>query len=89
MYEGFYKNGKSNGYGRLINLFGTIEIGNWVDGEFGIERERVLLTTMNGNKIFTYGEFESVSLDDTGLGKMTGLRVSEIKEETDDACDIN
>lgn len=62
---------------------------NWVDGEFGIERERVLLTTMNGNKIFTYGEFESVSLDDTGLGKMTGLRVSEIKEETDDACDIN
>lgn len=52
---------------------------NWVDSTFGMEREAVLLTTLNGQKSFSWDEAEGLTLGDSGLGKMTGLRVSETK----------
>lgn len=54
---------------------------NWVDSLFGMEREIVLLTTMDGKKSFTWEEAEELSLAGSGLGKMTGLRVTEKKPE--------
>uniref|UniRef100_A0A7S3Q4N9 UBX domain-containing protein n=1 Tax=Chaetoceros debilis TaxID=122233 RepID=A0A7S3Q4N9_9STRA len=53
------------------------QVFNWVDATFKLERERVVLTTMNGQKSFTYGEDSSMTLEVTGLGKMAALRVSE------------
>ena len=57
---------------------------NWVDAVYGIEREKIELSTMNGQKRFTYMEdgAENRALKDVGLGKMTGLRVVEIEEDT-------
>jgi len=52
---------------------------NWVDSGFEMEREQVVLTTMNGQKSFTWEEAESMPLGDSGLGRMTGLRVTEKK----------
>lgn len=58
---------------------------NWVDGMFGIERERVELSTMTGQKKFVWGDVEGgdtcMTLSDAGLGKMTGLRVAEIEDD--------
>ena len=56
---------------------------NWVDAAFEMERERVELSTMTGQKKFAWGDVEDgdMSLSDAGLGKMTGLRVTEIEEE--------
>jgi hypothetical protein len=60
------------------------DIFNWVDAIFEIERETVILTTMNGKQKFEWEEGEK-TLEEAGLGKNTGLRVS-IKEanEADD-----
>ena len=63
---------------------------NWIDVEFKIERENVILTTMNGNQTFYLEDFRDVSLKETGLGKMTGLRVSERElDATDDDSEDN
>lgn len=58
---------------------------NWVDAMFEMEREKVVLTTMNGKDTFTWDEeTHDKSLSDLGLGKMVGFRVSETKETTDE-----
>jgi glutamate synthase domain-containing protein 2 len=58
---------------------------NWVDVMYEIEREKVILTTMNGKQTFTWDEVENEkSLDEAGLGRMTGFRVAEKKEEEED-----
>ena len=56
---------------------------NWVDGMFRMERERVELSTMTGQKKFVWSDVEGgdVTLTDAGLGKMTGLRVAEIEDD--------
>jgi len=56
---------------------------NWVDGVFEMERETVILTTMNGQKTFNWDDDSDTILSDTGLGKMAGLRVS-VKEAGDE-----
>ena len=63
-----------------------VTVFNWVDGIFGVERERVELSTMTGQKKFIWGDVEDgdMTLADAGLGKMTGLRVAEIIEDDDD-----
>ena len=55
---------------------------NWVDATFEMERERVELSTMTGQKKFAWSDAEDddLTLSDAGLGKMTGLRVTEIEE---------
>jgi hypothetical protein len=55
---------------------------NWVDSGFEMEREKVVLSTMNGQKSFTWEEVDGISLGDSGLGRMTGLRVTIKKVET-------
>lgn len=58
---------------------------NWVDAMYEIERENVVLTTMNGKQSFTWeGEGNTKSLMDSGLGKNTGFRVTETKQEPDE-----
>lgn len=55
---------------------------SWVDAEYEIEREQVILTTMNGQKTFTWDdETNDKTLEELGLGKMTGLRVTEKQKE--------
>mmetsp|Transcript_16391 Transcript_16391/g.23121 ORF Transcript_16391/g.23121 Transcript_16391/m.23121 type:complete len:539 (+) Transcript_16391:95-1711(+) len=56
---------------------------NWVDAMFEMERETVVLTTMNGKKTFNWDDDDETILSDTGLGKMTGLRVSQKEAEED------
>lgn len=61
---------------------------NWVDAIYEIEREKVILTTMNGKQFFEWNdESNSKTLDEAGLGRMAGFRVSEKKEELDDEAD--
>jgi hypothetical protein len=55
-----------------------MDVFNWVDAIYEIERETVILTTMNGKQTFEWEENEK-TLEDAGLGKNTGFRVS-IKE---------
>jgi UBX domain len=56
---------------------------NWVDATFGIERELVTLTTLNGQKRYEWDEDDNVemTLTEAGFGKMTGLRVTEQKPD--------
>jgi Skp family chaperone for outer membrane proteins len=58
---------------------------NWVDAIFEIERENVVLTTMNGKMTFSWEEEGSsdTSLEDAGLGKSTAFRVTEKVVEDD------
>jgi hypothetical protein len=63
---------------------------NWVDAHYEMEREQITLTTMNGQKTFSWGDMdESQTLAEAGLGRMTGLRVIEkvVAAEDDDADD--
>jgi hypothetical protein len=60
---------------------------NWVDAMFEMERERVILTTMDGKRSFTWEEAEKASLAGSGLGRMTGLRVTEKKPEEKDTSE--
>lgn len=56
---------------------------NWVDVTFEMERERVILTTMNGKKSFSWDdETNDQTLEEAGLGKKTGFRVSEKQVDT-------
>jgi len=61
------------------------DVFNWVDAVFEMERERIELSTMTGQKKFVFGEdgTSEMTLSDAGLGKMTGLRVTEIEAEED------
>jgi hypothetical protein len=62
---------------------------NWVDVMFGMERETVILTTLNGKSTFSWDE-ESIygtTLEDAGLGKMTAFRVT-LKKEVDEKAPV-
>jgi UBX domain len=56
------------------------DIFHWVDAEFGMECETVLLQTMNGKRTFEWQTKNDsglqVKLSDAGLGKLFGLRVT-------------
>ena len=65
---------------------------NWVDAMFEIERETVVLTTLNGKQIFSWNnnsgsddeeqvDVNTTTLEDAGLTKMTAFRVSETVTE--------
>jgi hypothetical protein len=61
---------------------------NWVDCTYKMEREKIVLSTMNGKNSFQYeGNPEEedgvsgVTLKSAGLPRMTGLRVTESKDE--------
>ena len=56
---------------------------NWVDSDFEMEREHVILTTMNGQKSFAWEEAGDIPLAESGLGRMTGLRVTVKKAEAE------
>jgi hypothetical protein len=52
---------------------------DWVDAMFEIEREIVVLTTLNGKQTFSWNDDETKSgktLQDAGLNKMTAFRVT-------------
>lgn len=51
---------------------------DWVDAMFEIEREIVVLTTLNGKQTFSYNDNETKgkTLEDAGLNKMTAFRVT-------------
>ena len=52
------------------------DVFNWVDAVYEIERERIEICTMTGQKKFAFGKEETdMSLRDAGLGMMTGVRV--------------
>lgn len=54
---------------------------NWVDASYEIERETVMLATMNGQKSFAWQDCGKQTLADAGIGRMTGLRVSQVKAD--------
>mmetsp|Transcript_30708 Transcript_30708/g.63243 ORF Transcript_30708/g.63243 Transcript_30708/m.63243 type:complete len:625 (-) Transcript_30708:41-1915(-) len=69
------------------------DVFNWIDCVHKMEREKVTLTTMNGQKSFVYenegGEGdeanvgdEVMTLEDSGLGRMTAFRVSDFVQES-------
>eukprot|EP00531_Pseudo-nitzschia_arenysensis_P001553 CAMPEP_0116141082 /NCGR_PEP_ID=MMETSP0329-20121206/14193_1 /TAXON_ID=697910 /ORGANISM="Pseudo-nitzschia arenysensis, Strain B593" /LENGTH=557 /DNA_ID=CAMNT_0003636243 /DNA_START=195 /DNA_END=1868 /DNA_ORIENTATION=- len=52
---------------------------DWVDAMFEIERETVVLTTLNGKQTFSWdddGTKNGKTLEDAGLNKMTAFRVT-------------
>ena len=57
------------------------EVFNWVDAVYKMERELVVLTTMNGKLSFEWDGIEGKTLQESGLGRMAGLRVMEKKVE--------
>ncbi len=62
---------------------------DWVDASFDVERESAVLTTMNGQKSYSFGECEEGgTLEDAGLGKLVAFRVSfketDVEEKSDD-----
>jgi len=67
---------------------------NWVDCTYKMEREKIVLSTMNGKNSFQYEEnpeeedgVSGVTLKSVGLPRMTGLRVTETKEEEGEGND--
>lgn len=55
---------------------------NWVDAAFKMEREVLVLTTMNGKQYFSWEDASNEkSLRDAGFGRVVGFRVTEKKEE--------
>lgn len=54
---------------------------NWVDGMYEIEREKVVLTSMNGKMSFEWDADDERTLENVGLGKSTAFRVSEKAED--------
>jgi hypothetical protein len=63
------------------------EVFNWIDATFKLEREAIVLTTMNGQKSFSFGESEGLALEDAGLGKMAAFRLTEKKIDVDSESD--
>ena len=59
-----------------------IVVFNWVDTTFKVEREIVVLTTMNGKQTFSWEDATGEkTLKEAGLGRMVGFRLSEKVEE--------
>jgi hypothetical protein len=56
---------------------------NWVDVTFDLERENLVLTTLNGQMSFEWEQKDS-TLSEAGLGRMAGFRVSEKNPEVND-----
>ncbi len=84
-----FSNG-SKGQRRFNDEIKMGEVFNWIDATFKIEREIIILTTMNGQRSFSYEESIGLALKDAGLGKMTAFRLSEKVEEdleNDSDCD--
>ena len=55
----------------------------WVDASFQVERELLVLTSMNGKQTFSWEDTtDNKTLKDAALGRMVGFRVSE-KTPTD------
>jgi Skp family chaperone for outer membrane proteins len=53
---------------------------NWVDAMYEIEREKLILTTMNGKQTFSWeddADKMQKTLEEAGLGRNTGFRVAE------------
>lgn len=68
------------------------DIFNWVDAVFEMEREVVVLTTLNGRQTFSWADCkDDQTLQQAGLGSMVGFRVSEKKaeEEAKEECKKN
>jgi len=59
------------------------DVFNWVDVMFEMEREKIILTTMNGKQSFTWEDSEKTLLD-AGITKSTGFRVT-FKEDEEEA----
>ena len=58
---------------------------NWVDVTFQMEREIVILTTMDGKDSFSWEDAsQEKSLKEAGLGRMVGFRITKKKEEQND-----
>ena len=55
---------------------------DWVDAIFEEEREAIILTTMNGQQSFSFGE-DDKTLNEAGLGRLVAFRVS-VKEGSND-----
>ena len=54
----------------------TIEmVLNWADVQCQVEREKVVLTALNGKQSFSWGDRRDATLEEVGLGKMTGFRL--------------
>ena len=54
----------------------TIEmVLNWADVQCQVEREKVVLTTLNGKQSFSWDDRRDATLEEVGLGKMTGFRL--------------
>lgn len=78
-----FTNGKK-GQRRFLDDVKMEQLFNWIDADFELERETIVLTTMNGSKSFDYDSVleEGLLLKDSGLGKMVALRVTiEIKDD--------
>ena len=59
---------------------------DWVDAAFSMERELVVLTTMNGKQTFTWDDDRlQKNIAEGGFGRMTGFRVAEQQPEADNA----
>lgn len=58
---------------------------NWIDAVFEMEREKVVLTSMNGKITLKWDEETNDRLlEDIGLGRNTGFRVSEAQGEKEE-----
>merc|ERR1712238_345023 len=77
-----FADGRSGQRGFASNITLNV-VFNWVDAMFEMERERVVLTTLNGKQIFSWNDedLENTTLEDAGLKKMTAFRVSETTED--------
>lgn len=63
------------------------DVFNWVDAVFEVEREVVILTTLDGKQTFAWVDplsKDNLTLQQAGLGRMVGFRVSEkkVQDET-------
>ena len=64
------------------------DVFNWVDAHYEIEREVVVLTTMNGKTTLRWNEEDmKKTLEEIGLGKITGFRVTEKGPEAVEASE--
>jgi hypothetical protein len=83
-----FPDGKS-GKRRFLQDTKLCVVFDWVDAMYGIEREKVELSTMTGRRTFDlHSTDHSMTLRDAGLGKLAGLRVR-IRETSDIGADEN
>jgi len=72
---------QSGGQRRFLSSTPMGTVFNWVDAMFEMERETITLTTMNGQSSFEWEEHADTTLQEAGIGRMTGLRVLHKKKE--------